>query len=217
MYNMTLLEAIWMTTTTMSTGNEQDSSAHEPCMIIMDKESGLMSNAEIKSSLAFSRLKEKFNAKSNPILKNVSNNTSHLALKKIWIEIRRALEIIEDPKNKYGRYLRTSHGLQCSCELITRLPIQLDNISTFWRTLEINGDHLCSQEKDMDSKMRDLTSLLDQISTRPMSKVRDALSCERDIKSGFARRSWSRFGSSSCGRGRPPRALRGRGRGRSSR
>ncbi|KAI5668008.1 hypothetical protein M9H77_17861 [Catharanthus roseus] len=38
---------------------------------------------EIKSSLEFSRLKEKFNAKSNHILKNISNNISHLALKKI--------------------------------------------------------------------------------------------------------------------------------------
>ncbi|KAI5668193.1 hypothetical protein M9H77_18046 [Catharanthus roseus] len=39
--------------------------------------------AEIKSSLEFSKLKEKFNVKSNPILKNISNNISHLALKKI--------------------------------------------------------------------------------------------------------------------------------------
>ncbi|KAI5648968.1 hypothetical protein M9H77_34973 [Catharanthus roseus] len=74
---------------------------------------------EIKSLLEYLSLKEKYNAKSNPILKNVSNNISHLALKKIWFEIKRAPEIIDDPKNKCGHYLRTPHGLVCSCELIT--------------------------------------------------------------------------------------------------
>ncbi|KAI5658868.1 hypothetical protein M9H77_27661 [Catharanthus roseus] len=74
---------------------------------------------DIKSSLEYYRLKEKFNAKSNPILKNVSNDFSHLSLKKICVEIMRAPKIIDDPKNKCGHYLRTSHSLPCSCELIT--------------------------------------------------------------------------------------------------
>ncbi|KAI5668785.1 hypothetical protein M9H77_18638 [Catharanthus roseus] len=39
--------------------------------------------AEIKTSLEISKLKEKYSAKSNLILKNISNNISHLALKKI--------------------------------------------------------------------------------------------------------------------------------------
>ncbi|KAI5682045.1 hypothetical protein M9H77_03273 [Catharanthus roseus] len=215
---MPLLEVVGMT----PTGNEQDGNAHEPCVIIMDKESGLMpvikrvwtsqvlyfgvettnrvesehsvlkvwlstcisdldtvflntdsliesQITEIKSSFEYSRLKEKFNAKSNMILKNVSNNISHLALKNIWVEIMRAPKIIDDPKNKCGHYLRTSHGLPCLCKLIARfdhlLPIQLDDIETFWKTLEIGGYHPCSQEKDMDSEMYDLASLLDQIST----------------------------------------------------
>ncbi|KAI5681411.1 hypothetical protein M9H77_02639 [Catharanthus roseus] len=38
---------------------------------------------EIKSSLEISKLKEKFNAESNLILKNIRNNISHFALKKI--------------------------------------------------------------------------------------------------------------------------------------
>ncbi|KAI5663947.1 hypothetical protein M9H77_23270 [Catharanthus roseus] len=75
--------------------------------------------AEIKSSFEYSMLKEKYNAKSNPILKNISNNISHLALKKIWVEIKRAPEIIDDPINKCRHYLRISHGLLCLCELIT--------------------------------------------------------------------------------------------------
>ncbi|KAI5648383.1 hypothetical protein M9H77_34388 [Catharanthus roseus] len=111
-----------------------------------------------KSSLEYSRLKEKFNAKSNSILKNVSNNISHLALKKIWVEIMRAPKIIDDPKNKCAHYLRTSYSLPRFDHL---LPIQLDDIETFWRTLEISDDQPCSQEKDMDSKMRDLAFLLD--------------------------------------------------------
>ncbi|KAI5671512.1 hypothetical protein M9H77_11876 [Catharanthus roseus] len=90
---------------------------------------------DIKSSLEFSRLKEKFNAKSNPILKNVSNKISHLALKKTRVEIKRAPEVIDDPKNNCGHYLRTLHGLPYSCELTTQfehmLPIQLDDIEAF--------------------------------------------------------------------------------------
>ncbi|KAI5682863.1 hypothetical protein M9H77_04091 [Catharanthus roseus] len=72
-----------------------------------------------------------------------------------------------------------SHGLPCSCKLITRFdhmfPIQLDDISAFWRTLEIEGDHPCSQKKDMDIdyEIRDLADLLDQISTRLISKVKE--------------------------------------------
>ncbi|KAI5676991.1 hypothetical protein M9H77_07941 [Catharanthus roseus] len=73
------------------------------------------------SSLDYSRLKKKYNAKSNPILKNISNNIIHLALKEIWVELKRDLEIIDNPKDKCGHYLRTSHGLPCSYELITRI------------------------------------------------------------------------------------------------
>ncbi|KAI5658267.1 hypothetical protein M9H77_27060 [Catharanthus roseus] len=101
--------------------------------------------ADIKSSLEYSKTKEKFNAKSNPILRNISNKISHLTLKKIWVEISRAPEIIDDPKNKCGHYMRTSHGFPCSCELITQfdhmLPIQLSDIEGFWKTLEIGSFH----------------------------------------------------------------------------
>ncbi|KAI5680715.1 hypothetical protein M9H77_01942 [Catharanthus roseus] len=89
--------------------NEQDVNAHEPCITNRAKSEHsvlklLLSTchgdldtvflnidsliegqiADIKSLLEYSRLKEKYNAKSNLILKNVSNNFSHLALKKIW-------------------------------------------------------------------------------------------------------------------------------------
>ncbi|KAI5677821.1 hypothetical protein M9H77_08771 [Catharanthus roseus] len=52
--------------------------------------------AEIKYSLEISKLKEKFAAKSNAILKNISNKIRHLTLKKIWLEIKKAREMVED-------------------------------------------------------------------------------------------------------------------------
>ncbi|KAI5677226.1 hypothetical protein M9H77_08176 [Catharanthus roseus] len=133
--------------------------------------------ADIKASLEFSRTKEKHNAKSHNIFYIVSNKISHLAFKKIWSEITRAAGIYDDPKNKCGHYLRTSHGLPCACELITRfdhvLPIQLHDIDVFWQTLEIGGPHPSARQQDMDSEMRSLTDLLHQISTGHISKVRE--------------------------------------------
>ncbi|KAI5664503.1 hypothetical protein M9H77_23826 [Catharanthus roseus] len=135
--------------------------------------------ADIKSSLKNSKTKENFNAKSNPILRNISNKISYLALKKISVEITRVAKIIDDPQNNCGHYMRTSHGLPYSCELITQfenmLPIQLVNIEAFYMTLEIGSFHPSSKgkEMDMDSKMHSLTDLLHQISTGPISKVRE--------------------------------------------
>ncbi|KAI5648696.1 hypothetical protein M9H77_34701 [Catharanthus roseus] len=104
---------------TPTEGNEEDTNAHEPIVIITDKENGLMpvieettnlvesehsvlkqwlstyrgdldtvflnidsviegQISEIKKSLEYSGLKEKYNAKSNPILKNISNNIMDL-------------------------------------------------------------------------------------------------------------------------------------------
>ncbi|KAI5677906.1 hypothetical protein M9H77_08856 [Catharanthus roseus] len=109
--------------------------------------------ANIKTSLEFSKTKEKNNAKSNHIFYIVSNKISHLAFKKIWSEITRAVEIYDDPKNKCGHYLRTSHRLPCACELITRfdhvLPIQLYDIDAFWKTLEIGSHHLLARQQGM--------------------------------------------------------------------
>ncbi|KAI5658596.1 hypothetical protein M9H77_27389 [Catharanthus roseus] len=49
--------------------------------------------------------------------------------------------------------------------------------------LEIGGDYPCSQEKDMDSEMRNLAFLLDQISTGPISKVREMYRLAKGILS----------------------------------
>ncbi|KAI5662601.1 hypothetical protein M9H77_21924 [Catharanthus roseus] len=52
--------------------------------------------AEIKTSLEIPKLKEKYSAKSNLILKNISHNISHLALKRIWLEIKRPHNIFDN-------------------------------------------------------------------------------------------------------------------------
>ncbi|KAI5682805.1 hypothetical protein M9H77_04033 [Catharanthus roseus] len=91
--------------------------------------------AEINSSLEISKLKEKFNVKSNPILKNISNNISHLALKKILVEVKRAREIVDDLQDKCGHYLRKSHGLPCACELVGR-TFSLAPIGRYFGLLE---------------------------------------------------------------------------------
>ncbi|KAI5674029.1 hypothetical protein M9H77_14393 [Catharanthus roseus] len=108
-------------------------------------------------------------AKLTELIKNEEVASRHLAFKKIWSEIMRAAGIYDDPKNKCGHYLRTSHDLPCACELITRfdhvLPIQLHDINAFWKTLEIGGPHPSARQQDMDSEMRSLTDLLHQIST----------------------------------------------------
>ncbi|KAI5677618.1 hypothetical protein M9H77_08568 [Catharanthus roseus] len=89
-------------------------------------------------------IQKNFNAKSNAMLKNISNHISHWALKKIWLEIKRAREIVDDAQNKCGYYLRKSHGLPCACKLLGQyehfLPLQLEDVSVFWRTLEIRMD-----------------------------------------------------------------------------
>ncbi|KAI5668526.1 hypothetical protein M9H77_18379 [Catharanthus roseus] len=76
--------------------------------------------AEIKYTLEISKLKEKYGAKSNAILKNLSNKFSHLALKKIMDELKKAREMVEEPGSNCLHYLRKSHGLPCACELVHR-------------------------------------------------------------------------------------------------
>ncbi|KAI5647813.1 hypothetical protein M9H77_33818 [Catharanthus roseus] len=173
---------------------------------------------EIKYTLEISKLKEKYGAKSNPIVKNLSNKISHLGLKKIMDELKKARQM---------------------------------------RKLEIGSDILEEHDRDMESEMRDLTSLLKEISTGPISNVREVRrlikcviylvlpndpchplstsletavtkerrktnSTKRKIRkssgSGFGSGSGSGSGSnpSPRGRGRPPSSGRGGGRGRTS-
>ncbi|KAI5675701.1 hypothetical protein M9H77_06651 [Catharanthus roseus] len=110
-----------------------------------------------------------------------------------------------------------SHGLPYACELITRfdhvLPIQLYDIDAFWKTLEIGGRHPLARQQDMDSEMRSLTDILHQISTGPISKVREMRHLAKGVLNPVLPEDPG-SGLGSHGRGRPPRAPSTRGRGR---
>ncbi|KAI5661967.1 hypothetical protein M9H77_21290 [Catharanthus roseus] len=149
-YNMPLLEVVGMAPTAESEHSVLKlwlSTCHGDLDTVFLNIDSLIEGqiADIKTLLEFSKTKEKNNAKSNNIFYILSDKISHLALKKIWSEITRAAGIYDDPKNKCRHYLRTSHGLPCTCELITRFdhvfPIQLSNIEAFWKTLELGGRH----------------------------------------------------------------------------
>ncbi|KAI5655585.1 hypothetical protein M9H77_32772 [Catharanthus roseus] len=48
-----------------------------------------------------------------------------------------------------------------------------EDVDIFWRKLEIGSDIPEEHHRDMESEMRDLTSLLQEISTVPISNVRE--------------------------------------------
>ncbi|KAI5666714.1 hypothetical protein M9H77_16567 [Catharanthus roseus] len=110
-YNMPLLEVIRMTST--------------------DREYGLMPVIGEVFSTAYNMLCRRYInqnvlAKLTELTKNEEVASRHLAFKKIWSEITRAAGIYDDPKNKCEHYFRTSHGLPCACELITRSRCDID-------------------------------------------------------------------------------------------
>ncbi|KAI5654229.1 hypothetical protein M9H77_31416 [Catharanthus roseus] len=53
------------------------------------------------------------------------------------------------------------------------MPIQEEDVDIFWRKLEIGSDISEEHHRDMESEMRDLTSLLQEISTGPISNVQE--------------------------------------------
>ncbi|KAI5647998.1 hypothetical protein M9H77_34003 [Catharanthus roseus] len=92
-------------------------------------------------------------------------------------ELKKARQLVEESGSNCLHYLRKSHGLPCACELINRcqhlLPIQEGEVVMFWKKLEIGYDIPEEHHRDMESEMRDLTSLLQEISTGPISNVRE--------------------------------------------
>ncbi|KAI5653914.1 hypothetical protein M9H77_31101 [Catharanthus roseus] len=166
----------------VSIGNKEDVNTHELVVIITGRENGLTPVIDEVFNRSYHMLcrrhvDQNVLGKLTEMIKDEEVASRYLALKKIWVELKRPPEIIDDPKNKCGHHLRTLQGLPCSCELITRyehlLPINLSDIYSFRMALEIGSAHPVSQEKDMDAEMRDLAELLPQISTGPISKVRE--------------------------------------------
>ncbi|KAI5654515.1 hypothetical protein M9H77_31702 [Catharanthus roseus] len=92
-------------------------------------------------------------------------------------ELKKARQMVEEPGSNCLHYLRKSHGIPCACELVNRCqhlkPIQEEDVVIFWRKLEIGYDIPEKHRRDMESEMRDLTSLLQEISTGPISNVRE--------------------------------------------
>ncbi|KAI5650558.1 hypothetical protein M9H77_36563 [Catharanthus roseus] len=92
-------------------------------------------------------------------------------------ELKKARQLVEEPDSNCLHYLRKSHSLLCACELINwcqhLLPIQEGEVVMLWKKLEIGSDIPEEHHRDMESEMRDLTLLLHEISTGPISNVRE--------------------------------------------
>ncbi|KAI5662132.1 hypothetical protein M9H77_21455 [Catharanthus roseus] len=120
MYNMSLLEAVGMTPT---------GKTFTLAIIFMQNE-----KAET--------YEWKDNDKNNPVIAQLCYNVSHLALKIIKDEIKRAAKMLADLDNLCRYWVRTSHMLPCSCELLKQyqmyIPLKLKDLHIFWRSLEIN-------------------------------------------------------------------------------
>ncbi|KAI5654366.1 hypothetical protein M9H77_31553 [Catharanthus roseus] len=91
-------------------------------------------------------------------------------------ELKKARQMLKEPGSNCLYYLKKSHGLSCAYELVNRcqhlMPIQEGDVVMFWKKLEIGYDIHEEHHRDMESEMRDLTSLLLEISTDPISNVR---------------------------------------------
>ncbi|KAI5656588.1 hypothetical protein M9H77_25381 [Catharanthus roseus] len=92
-------------------------------------------------------------------------------------ELKKARQMVEEPGSNCLHYLRKSYGLPCACELVNRcqhlMPIREEDVDIFWRKLEIGSDIPEEHHREMESEMRDLISLLQEISTDPISNVRE--------------------------------------------
>ncbi|KAI5662956.1 hypothetical protein M9H77_22279 [Catharanthus roseus] len=93
----------------------------------------------------------------------------------IMDELKKARQMVKEPGSNCLHYLRKLHGLPCACELVNRcrhlMPIQEEDVVIFWRKLEISSDIPEEHRRDMESEMRNLTSLLQEISTGPISNI----------------------------------------------
>ncbi|KAI5678927.1 hypothetical protein M9H77_09877 [Catharanthus roseus] len=118
----------------------------------------------------------KDNDKSNPVIAQLCYNVSHLALRIIKEEIKRASNILADPENLCRHWVRTSYILPCSCELFKRyqifIPLKLEDFHIFWRSLEINGlsrigGQQSHDESDLQKQLLNFIGILQEFSTQP--------------------------------------------------
>ncbi|KAI5676398.1 hypothetical protein M9H77_07348 [Catharanthus roseus] len=71
----------------------------------------------------------------------------------------------------YVLIMDTTYKTNKKCQYL--IPIQDEDVDIFWRKLEIGSDIFEEHDRDMESEMCDLTSLLQEISTGPISNVRE--------------------------------------------
>ncbi|XP_050207574.1 uncharacterized protein LOC126656996 [Mercurialis annua] len=83
---------------------------------------------------------------------HVSYKVSHYCLDLVAKELRRMRELSCDVLVRCGCVLRTTHQIPCACELKAVIdagvPISLDNIHSFWKTLVIGDGVETSEQAD---------------------------------------------------------------------
>ncbi|KAI5681402.1 hypothetical protein M9H77_02629 [Catharanthus roseus] len=167
--------------------------------------------AEIKYSLEISRLKEKYGAKSNPILKNLCNKISHLGLKKKMDKLKKARQLVEELASNRLHYLRKSHGLPCALRRLIKgviHPVLPDDPS----------QPLSNPPETTVTKGRRKTNstIRDKSHWECISIAHRKIGKSSYSSSGFGSGSGSGSNPSPRGRGRPPRSGRSRDKGRGS-
>ncbi|KAI5668156.1 hypothetical protein M9H77_18009 [Catharanthus roseus] len=143
-YNMPLLEAVGMTLTSKNFTVATAFMHNEQVWISEVLHFGVETTNRAESehsvlklwlSMCHGDLEIVFLNIDSVIESQISNNISHLVIKKIWLEIKRACEIVDDPQNKCGQYLRKSHGLPCACELVGRDKSYWEHVSIAHRKI----------------------------------------------------------------------------------
>ncbi|KAI5678043.1 hypothetical protein M9H77_08993 [Catharanthus roseus] len=75
------------------------------------------------------------------------------------------------PRNILQFFREQDVGSAVRCQYL--IPIPEKDVDIFWRKLEIGFDILEEHDRDMEYEMRDLNSLLQEISTGPISNIRE--------------------------------------------
>ncbi|KAI5668556.1 hypothetical protein M9H77_18409 [Catharanthus roseus] len=165
--------------------------------------------AEIKYTFEISKLKEKYVAKSNAILKNLSNKV-----------IKKACEMVEEPESNCLHYLRKLHGLPCACELVHRcqylIPIWEEDVREVRRLIKSVISIILPE--DPCQPLTTPTEIAIRKGRQKTNSTKRDKNIGKSSSSGSGSRSslGSGSGPNPRGRDRPPRSGRGRGRGRNS-
>src|SRR3954470_18061676 len=96
-----------------------------------------------------------------PFYSKLHNFVSRKYIQIIGKELER-VKFVGASKERYGCYIRTTHGLPCVCQLfgyqILCLPIPLETIHVFWTKLQISEHDVSLDESkwDLDEECEEL-------------------------------------------------------------